>query len=266
MRAEAGQRLFCLVRKKKSRWTKRISASSSSSLVVTERSACLLFFRGRQKRELWSTACAIQDWTEAQLARNPPPTPPPPPLSLSLSPGRWVSNSVASAGLGVAAAAATVAWWASLLPKNYQFFLFFLVKTCFFRGVFFVFFLGSGEESVLSVSRLYWVYWWFIFWVNGFSCLCRLLDFNVRQAVFIWTELGFCQVSPIHYHARLNFIRVVRFVNFTQPWSLSIFISFQWAGMKQKDYIGFSLASHVVIRVALPDFISLIFLLSLKHP
>ena len=190
----------------------------------------------------------------------------PPPLSLSLSPGRWVSNSVASAGLGVAAAAATVAWWASLLPKNYQFFLFFLVKTCFFRGVFFVFFLGSGEESVLSVSRLYWVYWWFIFWVNGFSCLCRLLDFNVRQAGFIWTELGFCQVSPIHYHARLNFIRVVRFVNFTQPWSLSIFISFQWAGMKQKDYIGFSLASHVVIRVALPDFISLIFLLSLKHP
>ncbi len=148
----------------------------------------------------------------------------PPPLSLSLSPGRWVSNSVASAGLGVAAAAATVAWWASLLPKNYQFFLFFLVKTCFFRGVFFVFFLGSGEESVLSVSRLYWVYWWFIFWVNGFSCLCRLLDFNVRQAGFIWTELGFCQVSPIHYHARLNFIRVVRFVNFTQPWSLSIFI------------------------------------------
>ena len=101
---------------------------------------------------------------------------------------------------------------------------FFLVKTCFFRGVFFVFFLGSGEESVLSVSRLYWVYWWFIFWVNGFSCLCRLLDFNVRQAGFIWTELGFCQVSPIHYHARLNFIRVVRFVNFTQPWSLSIFI------------------------------------------
>ena len=222
MRAEAGQRLFCLVRKKKSRWTKRISASSSSSLVVTERSACLLFFRGRQKRELWSTACAIQDWTEAQLARNPPPTPPP---SLSLSP-RVDECRTASPAPASASRRRRRRWRDGLrcFPRITNFFFFFLVKTCFFRGVFFVFFLGSGEESVLSVSRLYWVYWWFIFWVNGFSCLCRLLDFNVRQAGFIWTELGFCQVSPIHYHARLNFIRVVRFVNFTQPWSLSIFI------------------------------------------
>ena len=198
-------------------------------------------------------------------ARSESPSSPPP--SLSLSP-RVDERRTASPAPASASRRRRRRWRDGLrcFPRITNFFFFFLVKTCFFRGVFFVFFLGSGEESVLSVSRLYWVYWWFIFWVNGFSCLCRLLDFNVRQAVFIWTELGFCQVSPIHYHARLNFIRVVRFVNFTQPWSLSIFISFQWAGMKQKDYIGFSLASHVVIRVALPDFISLIFLLSLKHP